>query len=335
MDDKYISLIAKYLSREIEDNEREVLFELVNSSEEHKSYFDEMENLWDISTEEPDDIQVNTAVAWKNVSKKINIPEENIKPVAPAKIFWMGQLLKIAAVFIGLIGAVWTANNFMGTSPKIVEYQTPNNKKEEITLPDGSIVWLNEKSKLSFDERFETRLVKLEGEAFFDVKHLENNQKFQIQSGETKTTVLGTSFNVRAYPNETQVEVTVKEGKVLFEDRKIKKEAAKVLLTEGESGVYKKKEANISKTEKVISHANSWKTQELDFKDVELSEVIKVMERYFNIKIKTDNFDILDCPYTGSYVNPSLDDVIKTFEFNFEFDIIQNGNTVIFSGEGC
>ncbi len=336
MDDKYISLIAKYLSGDLPGEEREVLFELVNSSEEHKAYFEEMQQLWDLSAEEEEeDFDVDTDVAWKKVSSRINPVQTQPVVKESAKVFRLGQLLKIAAVLVGVFGAFWLYNNLGETTPQFASYETFEKERKEVTLPDGSTVWLNENSKLSYEESFEPRIVELEGEAFFDVKHLDENHKFEIKSGNARTTVLGTSFNVRAYPEEEEVEVTVETGKVLFEENESKKVEKKVTLIAGEAAVYKKKEADVVKVEKVTANADAWKTKKMIFQNAPLSEVLKTMERYFDVEIEVANENILNCPFDGKYPNPDIKALIGILEFSLDLEVNQNENKLIFSGEGC
>jgi transmembrane sensor len=334
MEDKYISLIAKYLAGEMNPHDQEELFELINSSSEHKAYFEEMQNVWEVSAEEEDEFIVDTDLAWQKVANRINPTSKKTSP-SSTKVFQIGQLLKIAAVFIGVLGAVWLFNNLSESEQQLAEYQTFDKERKEVLLPDGSKIWLNENSSLSFDKSFESRVVQLEGEAFFEIQHFDDNRKFEILSGNTKTTVLGTSFNVRAYPDEAQVEVTVETGKVLFEDKKAEEVTKKVILTAGDSGVYNKQEDKVTKTEKTISNADAWKTQKLNFKDAKLSEVIEVMERYFDITIQTSDTNLLKCPFTGEYQNPEIDQMKQVLEFSLNIEINQNEKTFTFSGKGC
>ncbi|RKR82117.1 FecR family protein [Mucilaginibacter gracilis] len=98
---------------------------------------------------------------------------------------------------------------------KQIAMSTTFGKHQQILLPDGTRIWLGPGSKISYPDKFRTRerLVKLEGEAFFDVVH-DKDHPFVIQSGVLKTVVLGTSFNVKAYPRQPIAEVTVISGKV-------------------------------------------------------------------------------------------------------------------------
>ncbi len=337
MDDKYTSLVAKYLSGEINDQEREKLFELVNSSDEHKAYFDEIQTLWEVSGEiEDDPIEVDQEAAWQKVAGRINPSEDLTKENgAIVRSFNFGQLLRIAAIFVGLATAFLLWNEWTGDAVQTLVFQTTDEEKRELKLPDGSIVWLNENSKLQYASDFSPRVVELDGEAFFDVQHLDSDESFEIRSGETITRVLGTSFNVRAYPGETQVEVTVESGKVAFEKQAAKEQVEKVLLTAGESGIYKKVEQNVVKQSTTISNADAWKKEELVFEDTPLSEVIKDLERYFDVEIEVENNDILRCPFTGAYPNPKIDQLVDVLEFSLDLNVNQNEQKLLLSGVGC
>lgn len=325
------------MAGEIADHEREQLFELVNSSEANKAYFDEMQQIWDISGEEEEETLLpDVDLAWQKVAQRIEPVSAIPEPVKEAKVFRFRQLLQVAAVFIGVLGAFWWYQNSGDPASEYLAFETTSGESKALKLPDGSMVWLNETSTLRYKKDFDPRVVELEGEAFFDVEHLDKEHTFEIQSGDTKTTVLGTSFNVRAYPKEDQVEVTVETGKVVLEHKKIKQVAKKVVLVAGESGVYKKKAIDVSKTETTISNANAWKTKQLKFNDVKISKVVEALERYYNISITVENEQILNCPYTGTYDNPKLEDMIQFVEASLPFvKINQTENNLTFSGEGC
>lgn len=336
MDDKYISLIAKYLAGEIAEQEREALFSLVNSSEEHKAYFEEMQELWGLSVFEEKDPEIDVDKAWNKIDQRINIPIEEKKP--ETKVFRIGQLLKIAALFIGVFAAFWLFKMLNNDPGQMILVQTLDQQKQQITLPDSSKVWLNANSKLTYNDHFSPRVVHLEGEAFFEVTHQEDHSRFEIISGDTKTTVLGTSFNVRAYPEEEKVEVTVATGKVKLEEQQpTKNKVAKkeVFLVAGQSGVYEKQQAKVTKVQKTIVNADAWQKEELDFQDVKFSEVIKSMQRYYNIEIKTENPKLLNCPVYGVYTKPDLKTLIQTIEVMIEAESRYEGNTLVFSGRGC
>ena len=183
----------------------------------------------------------------------------------------------------------------------------------------------------------------MEGEAFFEVEHLSEDHPFEIMSGDTKTTVLGTSFNVRAYPEEQRVEVTVETGKVAFESLKAKEkknaegpaEVKKVLLNKGDSGLFDKVERSIIRKEEKIENANSWKTGQLTFSNTELRDVKEALERYFDIKISTSDEKILNCHFTGVYQKPELEQILEVLKFSLDIEIEERQNEFTLKGEGC
>ncbi len=333
MDDKFLYLTSNYLTGEITLAEKEELFAWVNQSEENKEAFEEMQELWKLSGDIEEDFDTDISVAWDKVAKRTLKKEAKI-----IRYPWSRQLLRIAAVILMVVGAYWLMDNWTQKAKDIV-YHTAASEKTQITLPDGSEVWLNENTKITFDEKFEPRVVRLEGEAFFKVEHLTEDQPFEIMSGDTKTMVLGTSFNVRAYPEEQRVEVTVETGKVAFEKTVEKEEsqekAAKVLLIAGDSGFFDKVERSIIKEEAKNENADSWKTGQLTFENTELREVKEVLERYFDIKINTSDEKILNCHFTGVYQKPELDQILEVLKFSLNVEIEKGQNEFILSGEGC
>jgi ferric-dicitrate binding protein FerR (iron transport regulator) len=172
----------------------------------------------------------------------------------------------------------------------------------------------------------------LEGEAFFDVERVETSP-FEITSGETKTTVLGTTFNVRAYPAEDKIEVTVESGKVAF--AAIKQKQAPILLAEGKSGVYDKKEDAVRVEEKKIINANAWKTKRLVFDETLLKDVFESLERYFDVKIETANPMILECHYSTTFDKPDLENILEVVTGTLGLTVRQEGNSYLVSGKGC
>ena len=339
MNDKFLYLTSKYLTGEIAKAEQEELFAWIDQSVENKTAFEEIQELWSISADLEEDFETDVSVAWEKVANR------TIKREATVIRFpWHKQLLRIAAVILVVAGGYWLIENWTKTAPDII-YQTAANEKTRVTLPDGSIVWLNENTKVAFAESFDPRIIKMEGEAFFDVEHLSEDQPFEIRSGNTKTTVLGTTFNVRAYPKEQLIEVTVETGKVAFEKiekgeegktEDIGKETgAKVLLAAGDSGIFDKVDQAVIKKELKNENANSWKTGQLTFQNTEMKDVKEALERFFDIKINTSDEKILNCHITGIYQKPELDEILEVLKFSLNIEIEKNQNEFTLNGEGC
>ena len=149
-------------------------------------------------------------------------------------------------------------------------------------LSDGSVVALNRGSKLLFPKKFkgDIREVTIVGEAFFDV--VPNPEKpFIINAGNAQVKVLGTSFNVCAYPGSETVEVIVETGKVqvINTQTDLPAENREVFLTPGEKGTFYTENHLLEKTMNLDPNFLAWKTQSLVFTKVPLIDVVKSLEK--------------------------------------------------------
>jgi len=204
------------------------------------------------------------------------------------------------------------------TEPKTVaklEKISAPGELTKIDLPDGSRIWLNAGSSISYPEQFssEKREVKLEGEAYFDVKH-DPEKPFLIHTETMVTQVLGTSFNVSSYPQDQQIKVTVLSGKVaVYERGTVSKTAVgKVhFLESNQELVYQKALHQFMKVQNKTRPADAaaWKDGNLIFKSVELSEVVRRLGRHYGITIRTDAE--LDCPVTANFNKEPLERVMR------------------------
>ena len=230
-----------------------------------------------------------------------------------------------------MAGAIWWANR-QPEQAQLVDVQTYNQEKKQVTLPDSSHVWLNENSRLTYDPRFEQRHVSLEGEAFFEVQRLVE-RPFEIVSGDATTTVLGTSFNVRAYAAEDKIEVTVKTGKVALAVTKSKEST--VILTPGETGVFNKKEEKVEVATREMENADAWKTEKLSFDDEKMAQVIAALERYFDVNIAVSDPALLECPYTSSFDQPDLHAILTVIGSTIGFEFSKTEERYLLTGKGC
>ena len=213
---------------------------------------------------------------------------------------------------------------------KNITKETLWGQKMSVTLPDGSTVKLNVGSKLTFPETFSDslRLVKLEGEAFFDV--VKNPDKpFIIQSGDLKTTVFGTTFNIDAYSDEKDIKVTLATGKVSIEV-----DGKKAMLIPSEQVIFNKKEGEIITRKVNVNRYLDWKNGVLHFENVSLGEAANKLEKWYNVVIEFENEDLKKCMFTGTFKNEELTTVLESIIFvkqHMSYDIISN-NKIILKG---
>ncbi len=196
---------------------------------------------------------------------------------------------------------------------------TPTGVKLQTILPDGSRVWLNSESKLTYDSKYNLsdRSVYLEGEAFFEVK--ENKEKpFVVHSGGLQITALGTSFNVNSINSDQSSVVALVTGKVEV----VKKSGdikESVVLEPGQKAIHHVHAPSFLTSEFSIDMEVGWKSGILSFESAGYQEVKKKLERWYGVKIQSDLSNTNNWNYTGKFEDQSLEIVLKRLAYIKKF----------------
>jgi ferric-dicitrate binding protein FerR (iron transport regulator) len=214
-----------------------------------------------------------------------------------------------------------------------------------MTLPDGSIVRLNAKSKVSYAEGFgkTTREVFLTGEAYFEVTH-NAAIPFIVHTDEADIKVLGTKFNVRNYSNEHRMEAALLTGSIeltLHTDTKHKillKPSDKIIVTKNADGDAapmpsaedKKVELTSIKMQDSVIVETSWLNDKMAFFDKPFSEIALDLERQFDVKIEFKNNVVSGYKYTGVYDEENAADILKILQMikPFQYTITNKQITI-------
>lgn len=337
----YLDLIAKRLSGNLLPQEEQELSAWVEATPANRQFYNEMLQLWSISAEYDTPYQPNTEKAWDRLSARIDGQQIETLTVPDTPIVSLRRpgflrYIAAAAAVIALAFGTWLFGPSL-FQPSWETIATTQGERREISMPDGSKIWLNQSSSLSYPKLFTTRSVKLTGEAFFEVKK-DPAHPFVISSGEIVTRVLGTSFNIRAYPQEQNIKVSVVTGKVevsVVSKKTNTPQAAHLFLLPGDASVYSKNEQYLD-TAKTVVNPITWKNQQLIFKSTPLKQVVPILEDYFNTKIQVTNPLLLECTFTASFEYDSLDTVFSVLQgalVNIKIDK-QQGEYLL-SGSGC
>ncbi len=233
-------------------------------------------------------------------------------------------ITRIAAIFVIplLLLNIWNVHKL--NKVKIAEndftfqeISSPVGMKTHVVLPDGSDIWLNAGSKISYKIPFtgKTRNVTLAGEAFLHVKKIKDSQ-FVLNTEKTQVKVLGTKFNVKAYPEDDNIEVSLIEGSInfCFENGYGKKVFTK--LTRGEHLVLNKSGKKISVKKEKLSKYILWHKNILVFDDTPLPEVAKTLERWYGVKVKITDDEIISYKFTSVFENETLTRVLELLELS-------------------
>ena len=279
----------------------------------------------------------NIISLWSNISmninneKRISHHHENNRPYS--------LLLKIAASLIPLfvIGYLFFTNHEQGgkgvsfsTKTSTIKKENPNGKKTQFTLPDGTRVFLNSNSKLSYSSQFNeeiVRRVKLKGEAFFMVKR-DTLRPFIIESGDLQTQVLGTAFNVRAFDDEENIFVAVEEGKVRLQNKRKDEHGEVLILEENDLGVFKKKNQSLKRERLEGSEVFDWRNGVIHFQKANFKEIKKTLEQWYGVSFVINRNIDSKKDFTGSYANKPLRTVLDGLQFVYDFDYNIKNKTI-------
>lgn len=187
-------------------------------------------------------------------------------------------------------------------------FKAPMGAKTQIVLPDGSLVWLNSGSSLSFPSQFdsESRKVKLQGEAYFEVV---KNEKLPmvVSLGSMKVKVYGTKFNVNAYEPDENIETTLVEGKVSITPENGYNETK---IKPGYSATFNKGNNQIQVTQvRDMEAYTGWKDGKLLFHDQQFAEIAKKLERWYNVDIEISDKSLNDFTLYATFIDENIEQV--------------------------
>ena len=335
---KYWELANKVFQGKSSEKERTILLEWVDANPENQSIYNDFQKLYN-ATEFPEAFRdFNAQLDWVGVSGMMEETTEKFNRPATRLISFRNFLRIAAAVvliisFIVVFNRQTTSDNYDQKEMQV--FQTKSKQKDYIVLPDHSTVWLNKNSKLLYPNTFDgdQRIVYLSGEAYFDVEP--NREKpFIIFSGPAKTEVLGTSFNLRAYDGEPDIQLTVVTGKVSF-SLKDQKDPHAVIVQPGAMatlGRNRHKDIVLGLADKNLL---AWKTNHLIFDNAPMQTMITTLNRYYTVVIKMENPSILNCHFTGDFKDMPLEKALVVITQATGLHYRLDNGVYILYGNGC
>lgn len=340
-DDIFNSLREKYTPEEIKK-----LLAWYNA-------FDDTED-----TGEDDIIDVEDKV-WDRLQQSTTVVEEAVTAQPQwwsGRVLRWGALLGMAASILLVIGVWYNAgNNRLSPQSEFITLQevakadlplwhsftNASRAIYELNLPDGTKVWLNPATTISYKilPNAPTRDIYLEGEAFFDVKP--NKEKpFHVKNKGLNVVVLGTSFNVVASEKDDIYEVSVVTGKVKvkYQDPEHSDRFNQVIITPQQEVVIKKEENTLETHDLTLEHSEHrqlWEPISIDFDEVPLNKVLAKLEQEYGVTIRTSTTNIRKCTLFANVNNQRLpvilDIICSSINATYQID----GHTITIIGDGC
>lgn len=251
----------------------------------------------------------------------------------------LGAGMAITCILL-VAGGVWGLRTQKKVNkPELVsEISTRHGSRSKVTLPDGSTVFLNVSSRLTYDYGNEnSRQVTLDGEAYFDVVK-DEQRPFMIHTGKMDITVLGTSFNVRAYKGDKTMETSLIQGKVEvtikgdIPKKVILSPLQKIVLYNVEAHRINKvpdaiqpekedfhiREVSINQEDSLVAEI-AWKENYLVFNNERFEDIAVQLERWYDVEIIFEDKQMKDARFTGTFINETVNETLEALRFTSPF----------------
>lgn len=316
-------LIERFLHGKISDSEEKELLGWIDKTPNSYVIFqNEQERLRPLIAKQKDE-EVN--IQWKKLIHKMHeIPAMGHSRIRRLLFPSVAAILLIALVITSIV---------INREPKQLlaenntEVVTPCGQKTKLVLPDGTRVIINSGSKLVYPEEFKNdiRKVELYGEAYFEVTP-NKDKPFIVKTYGLNVRVLGTAFNLEAFPDAGEINTTLVHGKVLLETEANDKITPVTEMAPYEHAVFKtdKQEISIQKESNIDKYI-AWKDGKLVFMNASVEEVAQKLELWFNVSVQIKSEELKAAHFTGTFTNESIDQVLKLLKISYpiEYEIIK------------
>ncbi|AMP97521.1 hypothetical protein AY601_0568 [Pedobacter cryoconitis] len=337
MDQENWKFVMDYLSakehasgdvQKIEQEEKKIQ-EWLSKDSGHQKELDQALWLWKHTATLPENDE------WK---ESFNVIQASLLQEAPQKTINFKIWLAVAAIFtaVALFTLFYKIQQpvLQQTSMAWITKSASSGKMINVMLPDGTQIWLNSCSSISYPENLrhaDLRTVKLKGEAFFKVKR-DVKHPFIVHSLNIQTRVLGTSFNIRAWQGQ-QTEVTVLTGKVAVSRDSAGTQSAAIHLLPNQKAAGNSAKLHLENVEDAQT-AIGWTEGKMVFDQLPVKEVFETLERRYAVKIIADQ-SFKGCKLTAKFNNVSLNEVLKTLQMTLDIHYTINKHTIYIKGGKC
>ena len=296
-------LIANYLTEGLDKNALDDLKKWIAESAENQQYFIRQREIWFSAVSREAASVYDKDKAFENFRNRVESQKE-IQSTS-RRGFSLSALWRYAAVvaIIIAVGCIsyWQGEVNVKDTFADISVEAPLGSKTKLYLPDGTLVWLNAGSRMTYSQGFgvDNRKVELEGEGYFEVKR---NEKipFFVKTKDLQLQVLGTKFNFRDYPEDHEVVVSLLEGKVGLNN--LLREEKEAVLSPDERAVLNKANGLLTVESVTASNASQWTDGYLFFDEELLPDIAKELERSYNVKIHIANDSLKTFRFYGNFV---------------------------------
>lgn len=352
---EFWTLLAKKLAGEANEEELAQIEELLQQHPELVYSAEKLQDIWIMEPKKSQPFSEDSFLEHLAYMEQQGVDitswkEEKV--IAAPKVQPMRKLIYMAfaASVIGIAVFLFLYKPFVNPhKSSFSEVSTRLGSKSKLVLPDGSVVWLNAGSKLTYDKNFGNgnRSVTLNGEAFFDVVKMPD-LPFVIQTKAIQIKVLGTAFNVRSYEDEPTTQTSLIRGKVQITINKRPDEVfflkpnQKLVVANEPAAANKTEEKHIDKKIPLVSLEQltyvprdssivetSWKENKLVFQDESFYELAKKLEKWYDVKLSFSDPEIETIRLSGTFEKETITQALEALQITADFHFTINQNNII------
>ncbi len=315
-------LLVSYWRGEATEAETQQVEQWLAASSQNQQLFDKWQQAWEHAGAMADFEAIDVEANWEQVKRKIKGDKKPTRQIGFFPTVWRYAAAIVLIATLSFLTWQWM------TTPDMLSV-TASSEPMNVSLPDGTEVWLNTGATLEYPEEFaaDSRQVSLTGEAFFEVMH--NPEKpFSVLADNTETRVLGTSFNLKEKAGD-ELELVLITGKVQFS-----KGQQQEILVPGEK-VIVDEAGMVTKSLNEQRNFMAWKTRRLEFDSTAMRDVVSDVEKLYGISLEIEQDSFKNCPLTVTFQNDPLESVFDTFKILFEAEVEQTDKGYIIKGGGC
>lgn len=301
-----LELLQKYITGQADEAENRQVTEWIHSNPEHMREYLAQRKLFDISI-------------WQSTDMQDNQPATRHFNIRPA----LREATKLAAMFALAFISFYLWDTYISPDKEVTKtnYQSiyvPAGQRSELTLADGTKVWLNARTRLTFPTTFDNNLrkVKLEGEGFFDVTK-DAEHPFIVETEKCNIKVLGTEFNVTAYAQDSIWEAALLKGSIEL----IEPETQQVNMRLEPNTVATLQNNRFVKRSLNDTEHYRWREGLICFDNITAGEMLKKLSLYYGVEFVVNNYRIQNNRYTGKFrTSDGVEHVLRVMKLNHKFN---------------
>lgn len=351
--------ILRYLNGDSSYTEKLEMAKWIKESPENEEFIQFLEMIWQMEPSKRKDI--DSELAWERFAKRYSFDDEKKSEEAslrdtklhhfPAskshkprrRYNWVRYAVVAATFLVAILVSLQLTNSSLLSESELAveiereyrEYNTQRGQRTRIILTNGSVIHLNGESSLRIPKTLregEDIDVYLDGEAYFIINNNADDVRFRVYAGETVTTVLGTSFNVKSYEEDAEVTVVVASGRVSFGTMGDGDRQAAILTKSYKGIISNGGSPEVSYVEDLNIYYG-WTEGELIFESENLSQMKTRLERWFGIEIQVDSLaeNVLSNTLTASFSERQpVEDVLQSISLvlDLSFEKVENETAV-------